>query len=482
MTLQKYSWVASLLLVACGDNGTAETGSQTTSTGDATTGQVTTTGLPTTGEPTTANNTTTSTASATASSSGTSGTSGTGDTGDTMDPSAATTGDTPVVCGDGIVADSEACDDGNKDNTDACLDTCVAAACGDSFVQAGVETCDDANPDNTDDCLDTCVAAACGDGFIQTEVEACDDGNPIEEDGCLTTCVMASCGDKVVWDGVEGCDDGNMVDNDACSNTCVAANCGDGIVQMGEECDDKNDVDTDACLNTCKSASCGDGVVQAGKEDCDEGGANNDETGPCRTDCTLCDCQGDDLMGKTCGDFDFSCGSLACDGCGFDTSGCASPGVPNFQGKVGPAFNDGCWQQCEGYLDVNGGDDIPVAWGDDCAGVDFSRIRLACGTGLSSYRYITVEKNVFKDGLIGYPENGLISEAKDQNGNGFAIDNVIYAENNQPNTGRSWWNGGNGCDENSTNITFNNFCTYEASNCFGQNINGDRFVWVYVAP
>ena len=170
------------------------------------------------------------------------------------------------------------------------------------------------------------------------------------------------------------------------------------------------------------------------------------------------------------------------DGCGFDTSGCASPGVPNFQGKVGPAFNDGCWQQCEGYLDVNGGDDIPVAWGNDCAGVDFSRIRLACGTGLSSYRYITVEKNVFKDGLIGYPENGLISEAKDQNGNGFAIDNVIYAENNQPNTGRSWWNGGNGCDENSTNITFNNFCTYEASNCFGQNINGDRFVWVYVAP
>ena len=289
------------------------------------------------------------------------------------------------------------------------------------------------------------------------------------------------CGNGVV-EGRESCDDGNDDETDGCTTECRIPGCGDAVIQPGEMCDDGNKSESDACLNNCTPASCGDGVVQAGKEDCDEGGANNDETGPCRTDCTLCDCQGDDLMGKTCGDFDFSCGSLACDGCGFDTSGCASPGVPNFQGKVGPAFNDGCWQQCEGYLDVNGGDDIPVAWGNDCAGVDFSRIRLACGTGLSSYRYITVEKNVFKDGLIGYPENGLISEAKDQNGNGFAIDNVIYAENNQPNTGRSWWNGGNGCDENSTNITFNNFCTYEASNCFGQNINGDRFVWVYVAP
>ncbi|MCA9656707.1 MAG: DUF4215 domain-containing protein, partial [Myxococcales bacterium] len=42
-------------------------------------------------------------------------------------------------CGDGVVAAGEECDDGNADNTDACLSTCVLARCGDGVVQAGVE-------------------------------------------------------------------------------------------------------------------------------------------------------------------------------------------------------------------------------------------------------------------------------------------------------------------------------------------------------
>jgi hypothetical protein len=41
---------------------------------------------------------------------------------------------------------------------------------------------------------------------------------------------------------------------------------------------------------------------------------------------------------------------------------------------------------------------------------------------------------------------------------------------------------GHGCDESQTNITINNICTYDASNCFGQNINGNRFLFVYVRP
>jgi len=44
------------------------------------------------------------------------------------------------VCGNGVVEDGEACDDGNDDDTDACLTTCVAARCGDGIVHAGVET------------------------------------------------------------------------------------------------------------------------------------------------------------------------------------------------------------------------------------------------------------------------------------------------------------------------------------------------------
>jgi hypothetical protein len=47
--------------------------------------------------------------------------------------------------------------------------------------------------------------------------------------------------------------------------------------------------------------------------------------------------------------------------------------------------------------------------------------------------------------------------------------------------GTSWWNGGSGCNEEATNITFNNSCTMEASNCFGQNLGTqDRYLWIYV--
>ena len=482
MTSLRTLRILPLLLAACGDSGGGSTTAVDPTTGGSTTAvDQTTTAAPTTSGDESTTGTPTSTPVDPTTGPGT--TEDTEDTEDTIDPSAATTG-TPAKCGDGMVADGEACDDGNADNTDDCLDTCVAAACGDGFVQMGVEACDDMNADNTDDCLDTCVAAACGDGFVQTDVEACDDANAVETDGCLATCVEASCGDGVTWEGVEACDDANDIDDDACSNACASASCGDGVVQMGlgEECDDKNDVDTDGCVNTCKLPTCGDGVVWMGEEICDEGGANNDETGPCRTDCTLCECQGNDVMGKTCADFGFSCGSLACDGCGFDTGSCASPSVPNFNGQPGPVFLDGCWQQCEGYLDKVGGDDVPQLWGNDCAGADFSKLRVVCGSGLNQYRYITVNKNVFKDGLIAYPENNLILEAKDQGGAGFAIDNVIYATGNHPHTQQSWWNGGQGCGEGNLNLTVNNICTYEASNCFGQNINGDRFLWVYVAP
>ena len=38
-------------------------------------------------------------------------------------------------CGDGRVSGTEACDDGNADNTDDCTNTCLVAACGDGVVQ-----------------------------------------------------------------------------------------------------------------------------------------------------------------------------------------------------------------------------------------------------------------------------------------------------------------------------------------------------------
>ncbi len=201
----------------------------------------------------------------------------------------------PAACGDGFVrAGVEQCDDGNTAQTDACLNSCVPAACGDGFIRGGVEMCDDANLVNTDACPNTCQTARCGDGFVHVGVEQCDDGNLVDNDGCRNNCTSASCGDGVVGAG-EQCDDGNMANTDACLNSCINASCGDSFVRAGVEmCDDGNASNTDACLNTCASARCGDGVVQAGVEQCDDG--NLVDTDACRNNCTTSAC-GDGVAG-----------------------------------------------------------------------------------------------------------------------------------------------------------------------------------------
>ena len=136
------------------------------------------------------------------------------------DPSGDGDGDGDAVCGNGMVEAGEACDDGNAVNTDGCLDTCVAASCGDGFVWADNEACDDGNDVDTDDCLATCVAATCGDGVVWEGNEACDDGNEDDSDECVGECVLAECGDGLLWAGTETCDDGNADADDGCSDTC----------------------------------------------------------------------------------------------------------------------------------------------------------------------------------------------------------------------------------------------------------------------
>ncbi|HIE72590.1 MAG TPA: DUF4215 domain-containing protein, partial [Planctomycetes bacterium] len=62
------------------------------------------------------------------------------------------------------------------------------ARCGDALVQREVETCDDGNSDDSDACLADCSIARCGDSHIQSGVEACDDGNNLAGDGCAANC------------------------------------------------------------------------------------------------------------------------------------------------------------------------------------------------------------------------------------------------------------------------------------------------------
>jgi len=107
---------------------------------------------------------------------------------DVEDASACPEDGCKAVCGNGVMEATEACDDGNQDDTDACLGTCEAASCGDGQVRVGVEDCDDANSENTDACLNTCKAASCGDGFVQADTEACDDKNAVNDDACSDAC------------------------------------------------------------------------------------------------------------------------------------------------------------------------------------------------------------------------------------------------------------------------------------------------------
>ncbi len=79
-------------------------------------------------------------------------------------------------------------------------------------------------------------------------------------------------------------------------------NCGNGVVDSGEQCDDGNLVDQDSCLSTCEPNVCGDGFVNDGVEQCEP----------------------DVPTGKSCAEFGFVTGSLACNAdCTIDTSGCS---------------------------------------------------------------------------------------------------------------------------------------------------------------
>ncbi len=61
----------------------------------------------------------------------------------------------------------------------------------------------------------------CGNGVVAIP-EECDDGNLINGDGCSSACTLEGpppCGDGLIWLG-EGCDDGDALGGDGCSSTC----------------------------------------------------------------------------------------------------------------------------------------------------------------------------------------------------------------------------------------------------------------------
>ncbi|MBI5503472.1 MAG: DUF4215 domain-containing protein [Deltaproteobacteria bacterium] len=332
----------------------------------------------------------------------------------TLVSTASITGPSPTcstgsTCGNAVVEAGETCDDGNASNSDACLNTCRAAACGDGSVYIGLEQCDDGNATNTDSCTNGCRSARCGDGIVRSGVEACDDGNASNADACLNTCVAARCGDGYPWIGVETCDDGNTTATDACTDACQIARCGDGRVRTGvEACDDGNASDGDDCLATCVPASCGDGHVRAGDEECDDGDDDDDDA--CLSTCVAASCgdglvrsgveacdDGDDddddaclttCVAASCGDGHVRTGVEACDdGNASDNDACLTTCVAARcgDGRVRTGVeacddgngsdSDACLTTCaaascgDGYLQagVEACDDHNVAAGDGCS-------------------------------------------------------------------------------------------------------------------
>ncbi|MBI2377065.1 MAG: Ig-like domain-containing protein [Deltaproteobacteria bacterium] len=103
---------------------------------------------------------------------------------------------TAAVCGNGIVEPGEECDEGPANGGPVCNLDCTlvpAPVCGNGVVEAG-EGCDDGNSIDTDACLNSCVVASCGDGFTQVGVEECDEGAANGGPDCNLDCTIPTSG------------------------------------------------------------------------------------------------------------------------------------------------------------------------------------------------------------------------------------------------------------------------------------------------
>lgn len=181
-------------------------------------------------------------------------------------------------CGDGVLTEDEACDDGNRDAGDGCHSNCRVLDPGFTCPTPG-EACK--------------PYAKCGDGIVSFP-EQCDDGATEVGDGCSATCKVeigfkcggepstcdeTTCGDGVK-EGAETCEDtpigGVPVPFDGCNEHCQAepncglagctSQCGDGLVLGDEECDDGNSVSGDGCSSDCEEE---EGYVCTQAPDCE---------------------------------------------------------------------------------------------------------------------------------------------------------------------------------------------------------------------
>ncbi|MCA9560981.1 MAG: DUF4215 domain-containing protein, partial [Myxococcales bacterium] len=157
----------------------------------------------------------------------------------------------PVMCGDGFVGGEEMCDDGNQDPNDGC-DACAIVAIPEGSAcdeDSDVFLCEEGTFCHPDDAV--CAPIVCGDGLV-AGTEECDDENDAANDGCDACLIVPipADGPCTPGDDLFTCADGLFCNPDL--DICVEAVCGDGFVNLDdEECDDADDDNGDGCTDQC---------------------------------------------------------------------------------------------------------------------------------------------------------------------------------------------------------------------------------------
>ncbi|MBW2262171.1 MAG: hypothetical protein JRG91_09380 [Deltaproteobacteria bacterium] len=163
--------------------------------------------------------------------------------------------DVETECGNGIPEAGEECDDGNDVQTDACLNDCTDADCGDGFVWTAHEDCEGTvtqsctttcGSTGTQTCAD-CLWADCvpPEEICNGEDDDCNDG-PDEAFDCVLGSAPSSCTTVCGTAGMQ-----------ECGTTCTYGDCCAAHETCGNGCDDDcSGVADDGCTGPPANDTC----------------------------------------------------------------------------------------------------------------------------------------------------------------------------------------------------------------------------------